>query len=189
MTLDEKLDNFYHCAIDDATAQSIKILESYEQTLKVMCEEKKKSLVKQADQKIRIESENLVREKNRKLSSELLNIKRTLSEKSKEKVEILFNDVEQKLTTYMQSPEYQTLLINKINEAIAFAKDDKLTIYINKTDAHLKEDLEAATHVELMISNIDFFGGIRSVIPDRNILIDNSFMSKLREEKMNFKLS
>lgn len=189
MTIDEKLNNFYHCAIDDATAQSIKILESYEQTLKEMCEEKKKSLIKQAEQKIRIESDNLVREKNRKLSSESLNIKRTLSEKSKEKVEILFNDVEKRLNTYMQTPEYQTFLINKINEAIAFAKDNKLTIYINQTDAHLKEDLEAATHVELMISNINFFGGIRSVIPDRNILIDNSFMSKLREEKMNFKLS
>ena len=96
---------------------------------------------------------------------------------------------------YMQNLTGKTALITGAGKgigratAIAFAKDDKLTIYINKTDAHLKEDLEAATHVELMISNIDFFGGIRSVIPDRNILIDNSFMSKLREEKMNFKLS
>lgn len=189
MTLDEKLDNFYHCAIDDATAQSIKILESYEQTLKEMCEEKKRSLIKQAEQKIRIESENLVREKNRNLSSESLNIKRALSEKSREKVDILFADVEKKLSAYMQTSEYQEFLVKKINEAIAFAKDDQLTVYINQTDAHLKSDLEAATHVELMISNIDFFGGIRCVIPERHILIDNSFTSKLREEKMNFKLS
>lgn len=189
MTLDEKLDNFYHCAIDDATAQSIKILESYEQTLKEMYEEKRKSLIKQAEQKLRIESENLIREKNKNLSNESLNIKRALSEKSKEKVEILFNDVEKRLSAYMQTPEYQTFLVNKINEAVDFAKGDELTVYINQTDSHLKSALEDATHLELMISNVDFFGGIRCVIPERHILIDNSFMSKLREEKSNFKWS
>lgn len=189
MTIDEKLDNFYHCAIDDATAQSIKILESYEQTLKEMYEEKKKSLIKQSEQKIRTESENLVREKNRNLSSESLKLKRTLSDKSKEKVDILFNDVEKKLASYMQTPEYQKFLVERINETIEFAKDDELTIYINPSDANLKAALEDATHVGLVISNIDFLGGIRCVIPNRHILIDKSFMSKLREEKMNFKLS
>lgn len=188
MNLDEKLDNFYNCAIDDATTQSIKMLESYEQSLKVMCEEKKKSLIKQAEEKIRSESENLIREKNRNLSSESLKIKRILNEKSKEKVKFLFLDVEKKLTNYMQTPEYQAFLVKKINEAIEFAKDDELTIYINSSDAHLKTALEDATRVNITISNIDFMGGIRCVVPDRHILIDNSFMSKLREEKMNFKL-
>lgn len=189
MTLDEKLDNFYHSAIDDATAQSVKILESYELTLKEMAEEKKKSLKKQADQKIHTESDNLTREKNKKLSNEILNIKRTISEKTKEKVDILFDDVEKRLSSYMKTLEYQDFLVKKIKEAVSFANNDEVTIYINPTDAHLKPALEAATQVELTVSNIDFLGGIRCVIPEKHILIDNSFISKLKEEKSNFKLS
>ncbi|WP_310602456.1 V-type ATP synthase subunit E [Anaerosporobacter sp.] len=188
MTLDEKLDYFYQSAINDATIQSSNILESYENSLKEMIAEKKEDLKKQAEQKLRTESGNLVREKNKNLSNEALNIKRTVSEKTREKVDGLFADVKNKLSAYMQTPEYQSFLITKINEAIAFAKDNELIIYINPTDTHLKTALEAATHVETTISNIDFFGGIRCVIPERHILIDNSFMSKLEEEKANFKL-
>ncbi|WP_455716822.1 V-type ATP synthase subunit E [Anaerosporobacter sp.] len=189
MTLDEKLDNFYHSAIDDATAQSVKMLESYELSLKEMAEEKKKSLKKQAEQKIHTESDNLLREKNKKLSNESMSIKRAISEKTKEKIDILFTDVEKRLSAYMKTPEYQDFLVNKINEAVAFANDDEITIYINPTDAHLKSALESSTKVELTISNIDFIGGIRCVITEKHILIDNSFISKLEEEKSNFKLS
>lgn len=189
MTLDEKLDNFYHSAIEDATAQSVKILDSYELTLKQMAEEKKNTLKKQAEQKIRTESDNLLREKNKKLSNESLNIKRAISEKTKEKVDILFDDVEKRLSSYMKTPEYQDFLVNKIKDALAFANNDEITIYINPTDAHLKSALEAATQAELTISNIDFLGGIRCVITEKHILIDNSFISKLKEEKSNFKLS
>lgn len=188
MTLDEKLDNFYHSAIDDATAQSIRILESYEQSLKEMCQEKKNELKNQAELKLRTETENLVREKNKNLSNEAINIKRSLSEKSKEKIDILFVDVEKKLAEYMKTPAYTELLVNKIKEAISFANGSALTIYINPSDEHLKKELETITGVELTISNTDFMGGIRCVIPDRHILIDNSFTSKLKEEKTNFKL-
>lgn len=189
MTLDEKLDNFYNSAIEDATAQSVKILDSYEVSLKQMAEEKKNSLKKQAEQRIHTESDNLLREKNKKLSNESMNIKRAISEKTKEKVDILFDDVEKRLSSYMKTPEYQNFLINKIKEAVAFANNDEITIYINPTDAHLKSALEAATQVELTISSIDFLGGIRCVITEKHILIDNSFISKLKEEKSNFKLS
>jgi V/A-type H+/Na+-transporting ATPase subunit E len=189
MTLDEKLDNFYNSAIEDATAQSVKILESYELTLKEMAEEKKKSLKKQAEQRIHTESDNLQREKNKKLSNESMDIKRAISEKTREKVDILFADVEKRLSSYMKTPEYQDFLIKKINEAVTFANSDEITIYINPTDAHLKPALEAATHVKLTVSNIDFLGGIRCVITEKHILIDNSFISKLKEEKSNFKLS
>ena len=188
MTLDEKLDNFYHSAIDDATAQSVRILESYEQSLKTMCQEKKTALTNQAEIKLRTESENLVREKNKNLSNELINIKRSISEKSKEKIDILFVDVEKKLAEYMQTVAYTELLVSKINESITKTNGDALTIYINPTDEHLKRELEVATGVELTISSTDFLGGIRCVIPDRHILIDNSFTSKLKEEKTNFKL-
>ncbi|WP_167957639.1 V-type ATP synthase subunit E [Anaerosporobacter faecicola] len=188
MTLDEKLDNFYQSAIDDATAQSVKILESYEQTLQKMCEEKKAALLKQAELKLRTESENLIREKNKNLSNESVTIKRNISTRKQELVDRLFLDVEKQLSSYMKTTEYKDFLIRKIKEAVAFSNGDDMLIYINPTDESMKQELEIATNTTLTVSNIDFVGGIRSVISSRHILIDFSFSTKLKEEKANFKL-
>ena len=44
------------------------------------------------------------------------------------------------------------------------------------------KDLEGATRVHLTISAEDFRGGVRAVIRSRNILIDNSFSTQLKEQ-------
>ena len=58
-----------------------------------------------------------------------------------------------------------------------------MIIYINPSDADKKEALEAAAGVSLTVSAIDFGGGIRAVIRARNILIDESFVTKLEQEE------
>ena len=45
-----------------------------------------------------------------------------------------------------------------------------------------RSDLEGATRVHLTISAEDFRGGVRAVIRSRNILIDNSFSTQLKEQ-------
>lgn len=57
-----------------------------------------------------------------------------------------------------------------------------MTIYINPSDAWKKAALEARTGAVLTVSKEDFIGGMRAVIHDRHILIDNSFSSSLQEE-------
>lgn len=189
MTLDEKLNNFYQSAINDATEQSMKMIESYEESLEKITNEKKATLKKEAEERLQAETENLIREKNKKLSSESIRMKRELSEKTTEKIDQLFQDVKAKLVSYMKTPAYTDYLISKISEAIQFAGNDELTIYINPSDAALKDTLEAKVKKEITISTTDFMGGIRCVIPNRHILIDHSFLSKLKEEKANFKLA
>ena len=63
-----------------------------------------------------------------------------------------------------------------------FCRNDELTIYINPTDEKKRSDLEDATRVHLTISTEDFRGGVRAVIRSRNILIDNSFSTQLKEQ-------
>ena len=57
-----------------------------------------------------------------------------------------------------------------------------MTIYINPSDEPRQAALEAATGTRLTLSSEDFIGGTRAVIRDRNILIDNSFYTLLRNE-------
>ena len=61
-----------------------------------------------------------------------------------------------------------------------------MTIYINPSDENRRSGLEDASRVQLTVSSEDFIGGIRAVIRERNILIDNSFKTQLRNEYDSF---
>ena len=189
MTLNEKLDHFYTSVIESATAQGSQIESDYEKALNTIYEERKQSALKKAKHTYRIESEKIRREKNHLLSSEAFKIRRKLQEKAAQTIQQIFDDVEQKLKEFMQSPAYEDYLADKITQASAFAQSTEIIIYINPTDQSRKSALESRTGVTLTVSDRDFFGGIRAVIPSRSILIDYSFLTKLAEEKEAFKLS
>ena len=92
----------------------------------------------------------------------------------------------EKLTAYKKDPSYEEYLERKIREAVTFAGNDKLTLYLDPSDEAHKASLEQKLSVTLTISAMPFLGGVRAVIPEKNILIDNSFETLLNEERENF---
>lgn len=188
MTLDEKMRVFYDSTIEDATMQSKKILTEYQESLQVMFEEHEKEAREKAKFTLETESQKLVQEKNKVLSMQSLDFKRQLNEKNEVLKNELFLDVERKLKSFMKTEEYIQLLIKQINEAVDFARSDEIIIYINSSDENLKNRLEMETNTPITISNIDFMGGTRAVIQEKNILIDRSFSSKFMQEKDTFTL-
>jgi vacuolar-type H+-ATPase subunit E/Vma4 len=188
MTLNDKLDHFYTSVIDSATAQYIEIVEEYKKTLLKISDDRRNAAVKKAESTFQVESDIIKREKNRRLSNVSVEIKRKTSEKAAEIKDQIFGEVERKLKEFMQSTAYEDYLAVKIKEASEFAQGNVIIIYINPSDQYMKASLESRTGVTLTISNRDFFGGIRAVLPSRSILIDNSFLTKLAEEKNSFKL-
>lgn len=87
---------------------------------------------------------------------------------------------------YMKTEEYKELLVSYIAKAARFADGNPLTIYINSSDQDKKEFLEKRTGMTVTVSEEDFIGGIRSVVPGRNILIDHSFSGALEKEYEEF---
>ncbi len=188
MTLDEKLDHFYSSVIDSATKQNIEIVEEYKKTLQKNYEERKEAALHKAEANYRMASDNIIRERNRKLSAETMEIRRKVLDKTAEISDRIFNDVRLKLTEYMNTSEYDELLGAQIKNAVDFAHGDAITVYINPSDANKIKTLEEKTGVSLTVSDRDFIGGTRAVIPSRSILIDNSFLTKLEEAKSSFTL-
>lgn len=189
MTLDEKLEQFYNSAMESATSQNIEIIEEYQKSLQQIYNEHKEEELRKADATYRAESEKLLREKNKEVASELITLKRKLSDRSYELKSKLFEDVSAKLQEFMKTSEYKELLARQIKAASDFAGKDKITIYINPTDASLKDSLEADTGATLTISDRDFIGGTRAVIQEKSILIDNSFLTRMEESKNKFAVS
>lgn len=188
MTLDEKLDQFYTAAIDSATNQNIEIINDFKKSLQKIYDEHRENAVLKSEKSFQLESENLIREKNRTLSGENITIRRKISEKSAELINKLFEDVAVKLYDFMKTPEYTQLLTSQIVKAKEFANGEEMIIYINSSDESLKETLEAKTGAKLTISNRDFIGGTRAVMQEKNILIDNSFITRFKEAKNEFVL-
>ena len=188
MTLDEKLDNFFTSAIDSATNQSIEIVSTYKQSLQSIYDDRKEAALRKAESSFRVESDNIIREKNRKLSNESIDIKRRVVDKTSELTDKIFKDVEKLLEEFMTTTPYEDLLAEQITAANLFARGEEITIYINPSDASRKSSLETKTGVELTISTRNFVGGTRAVIHANSILIDNSFLSKFSEAKNSFTL-
>ena len=188
MTLDEKLEHFYSSVIDSATKQNIEIVEDYKKTLQKNYDERKEAAMRKAEANYRVATDHITRERNRRISAEALETRRKVLEKTAEYSDLIFQDVRRKLDQFMTTPAYTDLLCAWITSARDFANGDALTIYINPSDADKMSMLEAKTGMTLTISNRDFIGGIRAVIPSNNILIDHSFLTKLDEEKSNITL-
>lgn len=189
MTMDEKLEHFYTSVIESATKQNIEIVEDYVISLKKNLEERKEAALRKAESNFRIASDNIIREKNRKLSGDTTEIRRKFLDRTAELTDQIFIDVEQKIIDFMKTAEYKDLLYSQINNILKFAEQgDSIIIYINPSDTPLKPYLEKKTGITLTISDRDFIGGTRAVISSHSILIDNSFSTKLEEAKSSFTL-
>jgi len=188
MTLDEKINQFYTAAMDSATNQTAQVIDEYKQSLQKIYDNHKEDILRKTEISYRLESSDIIREKNRILSSEAITIKRKVSERSVELTTKIFQDVSETLNAFMKTSDYVDLLATQITAANEFARGDEIIVYINPSDESLKTSLESKTGVTLTISSTNFIGGTRAVIHAKSILIDNSFLSKLAEAKNNFML-
>lgn len=186
MTTEEKLQHFYKVSIESAKEEAAKAISQYRDSLEEELEKHKKAKKAASESQFKIESENAAREVNKALSSEHLHIKRRLSKKHQELEEKLFAEVEEMLRAFLSSRQYADWLEDKVKKALDAAQEDPLEIYLSPGDKDLAEEIERRTGIRPQISQNSFLGGIRAVIPEKNILIDYTFNTLLEAEKENF---
>lgn len=187
MTTEEKLKHFLDTCMEDARDRSARMLDEYMSALEMTLEEHQEDAWRRAQMQIRLESEKMQRALNKQLAIEHISIKRDLGHKQEELKEKLFMEVNDMLANFMATPEYYQLLENQIQQAVTFAGDDNIVIYLDPADESKARDLSLAhSKTQILISEYSFSGGTRAVIPSRHILIDNSFQTKLAEAKENF---
>ena len=141
-----------------------------------------------AEAEVRSETEHASKEINIALANEKLTLRRLLSSRQTELEDRLFQEVMEKLESFMSTPQYDDYLVKKINEAIEFAGEDNLYIFISEGDAGRLTSLIERTGFPLQVSDTSFIGGIQARIPERNILIDDSFQGALETLRKEFVL-
>lgn len=183
MTTEEKLKHFMDVSIQSATSKSSKIIDDYTNGLNKVFEDHKINAVRKADLQVKIGTDSLQKEKNKELSKEQIKIKKEMSKMHEQRKNELFAEVRKLLEQFMTTKEYQELLVKQIKTAKKFARNEDITIYIDPSDSDFLTSLENATNCSITVSENSFLGGTRAVIPSKNILIDNSFETKLKEKK------
>lgn len=186
MTTEEKLKYFEESSLEEARKQASAMIEEYKVNLDKVEKEHKATTLRQSDLQLKTESDNLKRNNNMALSKEQLQIKRKITQKQNELKEKLFVEVKQLLEDYMTTSAYQQLLIKQIKNIQKEAGSGKLILYIDPADSDKRSSLQVATGAPVTVSEYSFMGATRAVLQDRNILIDNSFASKLEKLKADF---
>lgn len=186
MTTEEKLQHFYEVSMDTAREEATKVLDEYKAALETEMERHKQEKQAASESQFKIDSDNAAREINKALSAEHLHIKRKLSKKQQKLKESIFAEVEDMLEAFSKKPEYTDWLEDKIKQSLEIAENDSVQIYLTARDSAKAEELEKRTGITPLISETDFLGGIRAVIPEKNILIDNTFLTAFENEKERF---
>lgn len=187
MTIDEKLQHFYEISVDAAREDAAKEIQEHRASLSQMLEEHKNARRLSAEAEIKAEADHVRREINKALSSEQVTLKRDWSRKQEALKEELFALVRKKAEDFMAGPDYLDYLCDQIREIKKFAGKDEVHISLSCNDAGRLEALTAKTGAELTVSQDDFIGGIRAAIPEKNIMIDNSFLEGLESMQREFK--
>lgn len=186
MTTEEKLQHFYEVSMDTAREEATKVLNEYKTALETEMEHHKQEKQAASENQFKIATDNAAREINKALSAEHLHIKRKLSKKQQQLKESIFAEVEDLLEDFSKKPEYIDWLEKKIKQSLEIAEHDSVQIYLTAKDSAKAEELTKRTGITPLISETDFLGGIRAVIPEKNILIDNTFLTAFENEKERF---
>ena len=186
MTTDEKLQHFLDICMEDAREKSARLYDEYASALEEAFEEHKKDAARRLDMQLHGESDKLGREMNKKLALAQINLKRQVSKRQEELKDMLFVEVQDILTDFMTSPAYPKLLEQQILAARELAGSSDIIIYIDPADEPLLQHLSVENREAIKISQYSFSGGIRAVVPQSHILIDNSFETKLNGARHNF---
>lgn len=186
MTLEQKLDHFMEISVREAAVEMDDSLKEYQAALDAQFEERKAMILAQEEKDLAVEVEAVKRKGNQKLAHEHLVNKRALNRKHTELKDKLFQEIGELVKEYRKTPQYAATIKKQIIDAKSFAKNDDIIIYLDPADASKKHELEEETRCFLTVSEYSFGGGMRAVIPARNILIDNSFDSRFTEVRNEF---
>ena len=182
MTLEEKIAHLQTTSMEQARAEGNAIIDSHRESLEKVLEDHKAEALRQSETRIKAETTNARLSLNQAAAKSQLEIKRRQGKVQQELKDKIFEEVMGLVNDYMKTEAYGDFLVRCIRQAVHFAGQDPVTIYLDPSDEAKRADLEDATGVHLTISAEDFIGGVRAVIRSRNILIDNSFRTQLRNE-------
>lgn len=189
MTIEEKMEHFRSLSLESANSKSAESLSSYKDSLNEELEIHKETAIQLAEESKKALLNQVRASSKKELASAQMMIKKELMQRQSYIKAKTFDIVRQKITDFRKSSDYADLLIRQIHDVMHEYNEYDITIYIDPDDNNLLEKLKSETGGNIKIYNKEFLGGTRTIVPERNILIDNSFKTRLSDEQDQFTIT
>lgn len=186
MTIEDKLQHFMDVSVNGAHEKGQQMLDEYKTSIDKLYEQHKAEALNTANTYIKTTKRGIKRNISKDYAQQQLNIKRQLIDKQEEIMEKIFIEVIELLNNFKSTPEYTSLLLKHIKDSLEIAGNNPIDIFIDPEDSDKLTILEEKSKCKININDKPFMGGIKAIIPSKNIIIDNSFESKYSLEKENF---
>ena len=186
MTIEEKLQHFTMVTIESVHEECEKSLEEFKKEQDWKFETHKEQHLKEVRIKEKTLRDAIERKASKEYTYEQLHIKRKINHKQNELRNRVFDLVEKELADFVETIEYRELLLKEIKDALDIAKESEIFIYVGPKDENIIEDVYKQHGIKLLINENIAKGGMRAEIPSKNILIDNTFETKISEAKEKF---
>ena len=100
----------------------------------------------------------------------------------------VFSEVKEKLAKFCKSDDYKYLLIEKTKQAKQDLGDKDIEILLNQDDLVYENDLKTVwgSNCTVLASNTIEYGGIMFSFPQINLIIDETFDSKISQLQRDF---
>ena len=189
MTTEEKLKRFRELCIEDEKNRTKRVLEEYREGLSANFEEHKKHALRRQEEEFSIEKEKADREIRSSISERQQLLKVKAGKRAEELKEKIFSVVEEMLGEFRGTSEYRELIKKELKDIEAKASGEAYEVYLDCSES---EDIKSFAKSLLPEgakageSQRSFLGGTMAIIGSQNILIDNSFLTKLLKEKNEF---
>ncbi len=189
MDINQKLEHFKEISLQTASQHVSENLDKYKTSLDEIYENHKETGTTASKEIIETKKAIIKRNVKKDYSNQETDLKRSLTSKNLYYKKKIFEEVNTLLEDYKKSPQYADFLNKKITEAAAFAEKDTIEIYIDPQDSGLMKSLKTPSNGSIHMNEFSFGGGIRAIIPSRNILIDETFNSRVSEIEENYKIN
>ncbi len=186
MTIDEKIKYFMDSSIEDTSTKSVQILSRYKQSLDEEYENYKISAAKEGEFLKKSKINSTKQQLRKALAKEQLDIKRQVTNKQNSIKTKIFSAVSAKLEEYRKTPEYVQSLKNQLVKLSSDFAGTDIVFYISIEDEALLDELKSVSDFNILVNDVSFMGGIKAVIPSRNMLVDLSYKTKLMEAEEQF---
>lgn len=182
----ERIKHIQDVVMEEARAQGNDIIGKHQEALDEVFETHREEALRQQKVRIRAEQHAAKREIKTAISKRQLSLKRELNKVKNELKAELFLEVKTLLLDYMKTEDYKELLLTYADQVLKYADGEPLAIYVSCEDKRAKEFLEEKMSLRVHTSEEDFIGGIKAILPSRNILMDHSFLSSLEKMEEEF---
>ncbi len=183
MEYDNKFNEFSQIVLREASEEKQRILADIKRQITESNKKIKDEILKKSEQNLKLETEKVVYEKNKKLSKLAIEAKKEVIQKREELLLQMYNTLEQRLMEFTNSDKYNDWIISKITEAQSQLNTKDITIYISKKDENL---ISQRLKLKTLLDNEIRIGGCKVICEQKKVLIDNTLEKKLNEVFENF---